>query len=230
MSSYVVTIDGPSASGKTSVSRDLANSLGWKWVSTGTFYRGLAVVALKENIELENHQKMADLANSNIWSVEMTSQETSLVYRGQKLTAETFREEVGMLASKISQYTEVREALLPLQRACASPGHVLVAEGRDCGTVVFPDALLKVYLTASSESRALRRSLEDVENVERLKELQAQRDQSDKKRAVAPLQIPVGAEIIDSSSMPREAVVAKVQEAVQLVLSERGLSHLLKKV
>ena len=225
---YVVTIDGPSASGKTSVSRDLANSLGWKWVSTGAFYRGLALVALKEKVDLDNSQKVVALAQSNLWSVEMTATETAVLYRGQRVTPETLKEEIGMYASQISQDPDVRQALLPLQRACSGPGHVLVAEGRDCGTVVFPQALLKIYLTASSDSRALRRSLEHSGSFEILKDLQKQRDQSDKGRAHAPLQVPPGAQVIDSSTMQRDEVVKKARELVIATLTAKNLTGLMK--
>lgn len=227
---YVVTIDGPSASGKTSVSRDLANSLGWKWVSTGSFYRGLALVALKEKVDLDNSKKVVALAQSDIWSVEMKPMETVVMYRGQRVTPESMQEEIGMYASQISQDPDVRQALLPLQRACSGPNHVLVAEGRDCGTIVFPDAILKIYLTANSDSRALRRSLEHTGSFEVVKDLQKQRDQSDKGRAHAPLQVPPGAEVIDSSSMPRESVVLRATELVSSTLSAMNLSHLAKKV
>lgn len=226
---YVVTIDGPSASGKTSVSRELANSLGWKWVSTGSFYRGLALVAIKEKIAFSDSKKLVALANSDIWSVEMNADETSVMYRGNRVTSEIHLEEIGMFASQISQDPEVRKALLPLQRNCASPETVLVAEGRDCGTVVFPDAIFKIYLTASSDSRALRRAQEHTGNFDVVKDLQKQRDQSDKARAHAPLQVPEGAIVIDSSGMEREDVVQKAITLVREDLTSKNLTRLIKK-
>ena len=207
----VITIDGPAASGKTSVSRDLAHQFGWQWVSTGSFYRGLSLVAVKEAVDLGNPQALASLAKSDVWSVKMNSQETTVYYKNHRINDEINREENGMNASRISQYPEVRAALLPLQRACATDKTVLVAEGRDCGTVVFPQAVLKVYLTANSESRALRRSLEQEDtNVDSLIDLQKKRDEQDGKRTVAPMQIPVGALVIDSSSLARAQVVATI--------------------
>ncbi len=207
----VITIDGPAASGKTSVSRDLANHFGWKWVSTGSFYRGLALVAVKEAVDLGNPQALASLAKSDVWSVEMTQQETIVYYKKNRINDEIAREDNGMNASRISQYPEVRAALLPLQRACSASTTVLVAEGRDCGTVVFPQAILKVYLTASSESRALRRSLEQEDtNVDSLIDLQKKRDAQDGNRKIAPMQIPEGALVIDSSGLGRDQVVATI--------------------
>lgn len=225
---YVITIDGPSASGKTSVSRDLANALGWKWVSTGSFYRGLALIALKEKVNLDDSQKLVALAQSNLWSVEMTANETAVIYKGTRVTLETFKEEIGMHASQISQDPEVRNALLPLQRACATADTVLVAEGRDCGTVVFPDAILKIYLTANSDSRAFRRSLDEASSIETLKDLQKKRDQSDKSRTHAPLQIPAGAKVIDSSTLEKPAVVQQAITLVKATLKIKNLTHLIK--
>ncbi len=223
---YVITIDGPAASGKTSVSRDVANSFGWKWVSTGAFYRGLATVALKEKIDINDEAGLVRIANSPIWSVEMNDHETTVLYQNKRINADINLDETGMYASKISQYPLVRQALLPLQRACAVANSVLIAEGRDCGTVVFPEALVKIYLTANSDSRAQRRSQENTGTFEVVKELQAERDRSDKNRAVAPLQVPVGAIVIDSSTMGREAVVEKAKSIISDQLSARKLDHL----
>jgi len=215
----VITIDGPAASGKTSVSRDLAQLFGWPWVSTGSFYRGLALVAVKEGVDLGHVPALVSLANSDIWAVQMTPQETVVLYKGQRLNDELVREENGMNASRISQYPEVRSALLPLQRKCAEMGSVLVAAGRDCGTVVFPQALLKVYLTASSESRAFRRSLEQEDtNLDSLLDLQKKRDREDKQRTHAPLQIPQGALVIDSSQLQKDEVVSQIAKQVRVLL------------
>lgn len=225
---YVITVDGPSASGKTSVSRDVANAFGWKWVSTGAFYRGLAVVALREKIDFEDEKALVRLANSPIWSVEMNRMETTVLHAGVRINPEINLDETGMYASKISQYPLVRQALLPLQRNCAGTDHVLIAEGRDCGTVVFPSALVKIYLTANSDSRAERRAIENTGNFEMVKVLQAERDKSDEGRAHAPLQIPDGAQVIDSSSLSRDAVVEKAKSIVLDAFTRRKLDHLIR--
>ena len=225
----VITIDGPAASGKTSVSRDLANMFGWQWVSTGSFYRGLAAVALREKMNLSDPVALAKMAVSQVWSVQMNPHETTVLYNGKRINDEIVKEDVGMHASQISQYPEVRAALLPLQQNCALDSGILVAEGRDCGTVVFPLAVLKIYLTASSESRALRRSLEQEDtNLNSLLDLQKKRDQTDKKRAHAPLQIPEGAIVIDSSGLERAQVVEKAVHEARLALNKAGLSKFLK--
>jgi CMP/dCMP kinase len=228
MSEYVITVDGPSASGKTSVSRDVSNAFGWKWVSTGAFYRGLAVVALKEKIDFEDESALVRLAKSPIWSVEMNPMETTVMYSGVRINPEIGLDETGMYASKISQYPLLRQALLPLQRQCVSGNPVLIAEGRDCGTVVFPKALVKIYLTANLDSRAQRRSIENTGSFEVVRTLQEERDRSDEERAHAPLQIPEGAIVIDSSTLNRDSVVEKAKNIVREELAKRKLTHLIK--
>ena len=142
--SQVITVDGPAASGKSSVSRGLAKTLGWKWVSTGAFYRGLAFVAHEEGVDPANTEELVALCASDIWRVEMDVEETRVVYKDENVSSRIQAEEIGNYASKISPIPAVRAALLEVQRDCANrtDGTGLVAEGRDCGTVVFPDAKL----------------------------------------------------------------------------------------
>ena len=135
---FVVTIDGPAASGKSSVSRELARRMGWKWVSTGAFYRGLAYVAHVSHVSLRDEEALVQLAKSPVWSVRLASEETHVFLKNQDVTAEIGKEEIGSLASQVSSFSRVRSALLDAQRKCAEGGQGLVAEGRDCGTVVFP--------------------------------------------------------------------------------------------
>lgn len=224
---YVITIDGPSASGKTSLSRDVANAFGWNWVSTGAFYRGLAVVALKEKTNFDDESALVQLAKSSIWSVVMNKLETTVMYHGARINTDINLDETGMYASKISQYPLLREALLPLQRACSVENQVLVAEGRDCGTVVFPHAIVKIYLTANSDSRAQRRSMENTGSFELVRHLQEERDKSDQSRSVAPLQVPPGAIIIDSSTMDKDAALEKAKDIITQELQRRQLQQLM---
>ena len=203
----VLTIDGPAASGKSSVSRELARRFGWKWVSTGAFYRGLAYVAIQEQVSLADSAKLCALAASPIWSVRLCDDITRVFYRDQDVTVPVLSEENGLNASQVSQIPAVRQALLENQRRCAVGVPGLVAEGRDCGTVVFPQALLKIFLTASQERRALRRALEQGLNVEETKSQQATRDRQDSSRAAAPLQVPPGARVVDSGEMSLAEVV-----------------------
>ncbi|MGE4131198.1 MAG: (d)CMP kinase [Bdellovibrionales bacterium] len=208
----VITIDGPSASGKSSVSRELARRLGWKWVSTGAFYRGLAYVAFREGMDLNDAKSLVKLSqSSDIWHVRMDDDQTRVYYRGEEITDSIGMAENALRASQVSQLAEVREALLANQRACNSaPG--LVAEGRDCGTVVFPEAVLKVYLTASERERASRRAREQGLDVSQTQSEQKKRDQQDSMRTAAPLKIPEDAKVVDSGGMPLDKVVDQIHE------------------
>lgn len=208
----VITIDGPSASGKTSVSRELARRLGWSWVSTGAFYRGLAFVAQSLRADLSNEEALAKLAtDSKVWHVEMQEEQTLVFLGGKDVTSEIFREDIGSIASQISHFPKVRASLLGAQRMCAETTQGLVAEGRDCGTVVFPGAEAKVYLTATQENRAERRAKEQGLSAEKTVEDQRIRDQQDSSRKTAPLQVPKEALVLDSTDLNFEQVVGQIE-------------------
>ncbi len=206
----LITIDGPSASGKSSVSRLLAERLNWNWVSTGAFYRGLALIALEKEIASNNETELLALAESNEWSVKMTLSETQVFLNLQDRTSDIFGEKVGAMASAISQISSVRKALLERQRSCYVEAKGLVAEGRDCGTVVFPGAPVKIYLTASPALRAQRRSDEDSHTQEETLEMQKIRDAQDSQRKVAPLKKADGALHIDSTYLSLDEVVDEI--------------------
>lgn len=207
---FVITIDGPAASGKSSVSRALAKLFSIPWVSTGAFYRGLAYVAIQSKVDLDNKEALTELAMSEVWQVVMASEKTQVWFRGQDVTDFIFQEDVGNAASRISHYPEVRSSLLDSQRHCAFKEKGLVAEGRDCGTVVFPQAEVKVYLTASSEHRAHRRAQELGLDEKELVVQQKQRDTQDSTRKVAPLQVPQDALVVDTTQMSLDEVVEKI--------------------
>jgi cytidylate kinase len=214
---FVVTIDGPAASGKSSVSRELAKRMGsgWQWVSTGAFYRGLAYAAIQLKISLDDVSTLADLTHNPVWSVEMNAERTLVLFKGEDVTDKIAQEEVGNYASKISHYPEVRKALLDAQRNCSTNVKGLVAEGRDCGTVVFPKAEAKVYLTANSEHRAARRAAELGRDQDDMEKAQKQRDHQDSTRAAAPLSIPENALVVDTTELNFEQVVNKVEAFVK---------------
>lgn len=209
---FVITIDGPAASGKSSVSRELSRLFNIPWVSTGAFYRGLAYVAIQQKIDLTDIESLTELAMSDIWKVEMTPEKTKVWYKDQDVTDFIFQEDVGNVASKISHYPEVRSSLLDHQRHCAFLDRGLVAEGRDCGTVVFPQAEVKVYLTASSANRAHRRAQELGLDEKELAVQQKQRDEQDSTRKVAPLQIPKDALVVDTTTMSLNDVIEKIYQ------------------
>ena len=220
---FIITVDGPAASGKTSVSRELARRLGWKWVSTGAFYRGLAYVVHETGTSATEEPRIAALAVSRDWEVRMDDDNTKVIFNGKDVTSDIFQEAVGTMASRISQLPTVREKLLEPQRACAKNLPGLVAEGRDCGTVVFPDAELKFYITADSEARAQRRALEHGAAVEGIKAAQQSRDKADSQRQVAPLKVADGAHTLDTSDMTLDQVVDRMESLVRARMAKTGL-------
>lgn len=207
VTTIVITIDGPAASGKTSVSRRLAELHGWSWVSTGAFYRGLAYVANQEGISLNDETALAKLCVSKIWEVRMAAARTEVFLHGKDVTDQIYKEAVGSDASRISRFPSVRDNLLEAQRSCVLGVPGLVAEGRDCGTVVFPQADLKFYITAKSDDRAERRAKEQGRNIEEMRLAHVLRDLQDGSRKAAPMQIPPDAHVIDTSDHNLEEVV-----------------------
>lgn len=211
----VITIDGPAASGKSSVSRELARRLGWNWVSTGAFYRGLAFAALQMQIDLDDVESLTNLTHDPVWSVRMADDRTRVYFEEQDVTDLIAHEDVGVFASKVSHYPEVRKALLEAQRNCSAGVQGLVAEGRDCGTVVFPQAQAKVYLTASSEHRAARRAAELGLDQGAMEKAQQQRDLQDSTRKTAPMAVPEDALIVDTTELNLSQVVDRVVDFVK---------------
>ena len=212
---FVVTLDGPAASGKSSVSREIARRFGWPWVSTGAFYRGLAFVAHREGADLHDERALVSLAQQAFWAVEMTAERTRVIYRETDVTDETAKEEVGSIASIVSAFPLVRRALLDAQRACATGVAGLVAEGRDCGTVVFPQARVKIFLTARSEERAARRAKDEGLSLDLTHQAQQARDAQDATRKTAPMQAPAESHLVDTSSLSLDEVVTLVEGLVR---------------
>jgi cytidylate kinase len=211
----VITIDGPAASGKTSVSRELARRLGWSWVSTGAFYRGLAYTAKRLNLNLDDESQLSELSRSDSWKVEMTESRTRVLFGDEDVTDHITHEDIGSIASKISHFPQVRESLLEGQRDCRERTEGLVAEGRDCGTVVFPDAEIKIFLTARSENRAERRAKELGLEKEEMAKAQQIRDQQDSTRKTAPLSVPESALVVDTTEMSFHEVVQIIEDFVK---------------
>lgn len=217
----VVTIDGPAASGKSSVSRELARRFNWKWVSTGTFYRGLAWAANELGLDLSDEGALVAFAGSGRWKVELQPQITAFFLDGVDRTEEINKESVGSLASRISSYPRVRLALLDAQRQCARLGFGLIAEGRDCGSVVFPHAEVKFFLTARAEDRAQRRALEEGRSLEETITDQVRRDAQDASRKAAPMVKPNGAVEIDTTTRGFDDVVNLIEKQVRDTLGSQ---------
>ena len=206
---FLITVDGPSASGKSSLSQSLAEKLSWKWLSTGVFYRGLARLSLHRKVKKE--KEIAKLIDAEDWRVLLSDEQTLFLHEGKDITKSVYTEEVDDLASRLAGFPLIRKALLPYQRKCFdknSPGG-LVAEGRDCGTVVFPFAELKIYLTAEDNIRAARRAGQRGSSVDEVMTLQKKRDQQDISRADSPLCQPKGAFIIDTGACNFKEMVEK---------------------
>jgi|TARA_B110000879_G_scaffold111769_1_gene149441 cytidylate kinase len=218
----VVTIDGPSGSGKGAVAAILAKQLGFSLLDSGALYRVLGIATLKANLELENHKAIKDLAH-DMRVVFGLSGADSVELNGEDISLE-IRTDIGSdRASKIGAIPAAREALFQRQLDFRqAPG--LVADGRDMGTVVFPDAQLKIYLTASPEERAQRRYKQLIGKgigailVDLLRELKV-RDQRDSEREISPLKPAVDAFVIDTTSLSLEQVVEKVAKLAAQALA-----------
>lgn len=213
MSIPVLTIDGPSGAGKGTVSRYVARQLGWNYLDSGAIYRALGIAIQNASIDLEDQAKISERALS--MDLAFKCDEVLQVFlAGEEITDQLTLESTGKTASIIAAYPEVRAALLQKQKDFKqAPG--LVADGRDMGTVVFPDAQYKVFLTASAEQRAKRRYKQLIEkgidaNLSQItKEVEA-RDQRDRERATAPLVQAGDALLLDSTDLTIDEVIAKV--------------------
>ena len=208
----VITIDGPTASGKGTVAHRVAKQLGFHYLDSGALYRLTALSAIRRDIPLDNEEVLAALARV----LPCLFSKGHVFLDGEDVTDAVRAEAIGVAASKIAVLPKVRQALVDLQIAFrTTPG--LVADGRDMGTVIFPDAIQKVYLTASVEARADRRYKQLIEKgfsasmKDLVKDL-TERDARDSARASAPLKPAPGAYILDTSEMT-------VDEAVHIVLN-----------
>lgn len=217
----VITIDGPSGSGKGTISQIVAQRLGWNLLDSGALYRLLALAARQAGIPLDNEAVLAVLAKKlDVQFVAGTDAQSpsqnQVMLEGQDVGALLRSEQCGNDASKIAALPAVREALLDRQRAFRAPPG-LVADGRDMGSVIFPDADLKIFLTASAERRALRRHKQlkdkgvDVKIPDLVEEI-AERDERDSTRSVAPMAPARDAVVLDSSDLSIEQVVARVMD------------------
>ena len=211
-STPVVTVDGPSGAGKGTLSSLLAKKLGWHFLDSGAIYRVLAVAALHHDLPCDDEECVVPLATGLDVSFETNGDSTRIILEGEDVTDDIRTEEVGAVASKVAALPRVREALLRRQRAFQQdPG--LVADGRDMGTVVFPSARLKIFLTASSEVRAKRRHIElqnrgQEVNMRDLIEDIEERDLRDRTRTLSPLIPAEDSVVIDSSTMSLDEVLS----------------------
>jgi cytidylate kinase len=214
----VLTIDGPSGSGKGTISRAVSQRLGWHLLDSGAIYRAVGFVASMEGLDLSDAEAVTRCAQATKIAFRDRGDETRVIVNGLDASDELRTETCGAAASAIAAIPSVRAALLEQQRRFRrAPG--LVADGRDMGTVVFPDARYKVFLTASAAERADRRYKQlkqkglKVKLVDLLNEIEA-RDRRDAARAVAPLKPAADAVLVDSTGIPIAAVVDAVLAVV----------------
>ncbi|MBF0622171.1 MAG: (d)CMP kinase [Magnetococcales bacterium] len=222
-SRLVVALDGPAGAGKGTVCRGVAARCGLLYLDTGAIYRAVALSSLEHGVEKDNVEALAEIARTMPFEFRLDGNGAWKAWLGERDVSQSLREEdVGQRASQVSALQPVRAALLEFQRGYGA-GVDVVLDGRDVGTVVFPDADLKIFLTASLEERANRRVRElhqrgEPANLTRIREDMAQRDARDAGRKHAPLLPADDAIVVDTSSMTPEQAVDSV---VQLVEEKR---------
>ena len=211
----VITIDGPAGAGKTTVSRALADRLGYKYIDTGALYRGVAYEAISKGLSYDDDRGLESMCAGLRFKFIRIEKELRLISNDSDITDLIRTPEITMFASAVSARSVVRKYLLDLQRDMGREKGV-VFEGRDMGTVVFPDADIKFFLDASHKNRALRRHREmEQETSQTLEDVERdmkQRDENDSSRELAPLKPAEDAEIIDSTDI-------SANEVVELMLS-----------
>lgn len=210
--SYVITIDGPAGAGKSSVAKDVARELGINYLDTGAIYRAIALLLAKSEVRPDNEEYLREALSE----IRVELQDGRVLVNGFDVSGEIRTPEVDELASVYSAVPAVREALLGLQQEQEKHGSI-VAEGRDVGSVVFPDAQVKFFITASPEARARRRYLERISkgnpaDYDEILSAITERDKNDSSRETAPLTIPEGAVYLDTSDMTE-------QEAAEFIIN-----------
>ncbi|MGN9806258.1 (d)CMP kinase [Micromonospora sp. L32] len=216
----VVAVDGPSGSGKSTVSRRLAAGLGARYLDTGAMYRAITWAVLRSGVDLTDVQSVAKVAGEVDLRIGTDPQGSGVTADGVNVDREIRGPEVTAAVSAVAAVPAVRELLVARQRQMITNAGRIVVEGRDIGSVVAPDADLKVYLTASEAARAQRRSAEDAVDVVATAADLARRDKLDSTRKVNPLQQAPDAVVLDTTELGIDEVVARLRD----LLTERGVA------
>ena len=213
----LITIDGPGGSGKGTVAKLLAAKLGWNILDSGALYRLIALIS--ENIKETDPDLIGiELKDKKIF-FKLKGDQYHLIFDGRDITDPIRREEIGIKASDLAHNQKIRDLIKDTQRSFYDPNIGLIADGRDMGSVVFPEAKIKIYLDASIEERAKRRQIQLKEkgmevNMRNLISSLEDRDLKDKNRDVSPLLIPEGAKVIDSTNLSIDEVVNKIMDLI----------------
>lgn len=214
--SFQIAIDGPSATGKSTLAKSLAKELSFIYIDTGAMYRAVGLYNIRKNIDLNNEKDVVNTLKDISIDIKYIDKEQRIFLNGEDVSSQVREESVGIAASVVSTYKKVREVLVDLQRSLADVQNVIM-DGRDIGTVVLPNARLKIFLTASSEERTKRRYLElkekgkDVSIEDVAKELK-ERDERDTKRANSPLTKASDAILVDTTDMNIEQTIKYIKD------------------
>ncbi len=213
----LITIDGPGGSGKGTVANLLATKLGWNILDSGALYRLLALIS--ENIKETDPDSIGIVLKDKNIFFKLKGDQYHLIFDGKDITDSIRREEIGIKASDLARNQNIRDLIKDTQRSFYDPNIGLIADGRDMGSVVFPEAEIKIYLDASIEERAKRRQIQLKEkgmevNMRNLISSLEDRDLKDKNRDISPLLIPQGAKVIDSTNLSIDEVVNKIMDLI----------------
>jgi len=208
----LITVDGLASSGKSTLARKLSKKLHWSWFSTGVLYRGMAYVGFKENFK---EKDFFHFFKSKQWEIKLSPLKTLFFYKEEDITDKLYFEDIDEKASLFSFHKAYRKALIPYQRSFYKSSKGLILEGRDCGTILFPKAALKIFLQAPEDQRVERRAKERKKSPSFIFEAQKERDQRDQTRAFAPSIIPEGALTLNSSEYRSEELANIVYKKAQ---------------
>jgi cytidylate kinase len=219
MAHLIITIDGPAASGKSTAARLLARRLGAAFLDTGAMYRAVTLAAVRAGVDLSDPEELLDVLRSTELEFAAEQEKMNVRIDGEDVTQRIRQLDVTANSRYIASAAQVREELVMMQREFADRHETIVTEGRDQGTVVFPNAHIKFYLTADKNERAKRRRAElgdaGTESLEQIREAIEQRDRSDQSRGVGPLRQARDAVVIDTTDMGIDEMVQRLFNCVK---------------